>query len=175
MNELDEFWSEKLAAAIASARESGRGDLADYLQLKAANDSVRQAAVDALFSGVIELALSDEHRPKNIAVERESPHSFHHRGANLAGSLVRLRYGVRCLTIEAGWTRTPSDGFMRLGALAFARLTHFGMPEANAEFMLKNADHGHLWTAIRNEKAAFNVRAEHMAQHFKLLLGVTTK
>lgn len=175
MNELDEFWSEKLAAAIASASESGRGDLADYLRLKATNDSVRQAAVEALFSAVIELALSDEHRSKNISIERESPHNFRHRNANMSGSLVRLRYGVRCLTVEAGWTRTPSDGFMRLGALAFARISHFGMPKANAELMLQNTDSGHVWIAVHNEMAAFNVQSEHIAEHLDLFTGVKAK
>jgi hypothetical protein len=44
MNELDQLWSEKLSTAIDNARKTGRGDLADYLELKAANDAVRQAA-----------------------------------------------------------------------------------------------------------------------------------
>jgi hypothetical protein len=39
MNELDQFWSEKLSTAIGQARETGRADLADYLELKAANDA----------------------------------------------------------------------------------------------------------------------------------------
>ena len=56
-------------------------------------------------------------------MENENPHNFRLRGANLVGSLLRVRQGVRCLTVEAGWTRTPNDGFMRGGALAIARIT----------------------------------------------------
>src|SRR5262245_46903082 len=126
MNELDEFWSENLSTAIEHARGTGRGDLADYLELKAANDAVRQAGVVAFFDKLIELATS-ELASGRITIEHESPHQFLHRGANMAGRLLRLQYGVRRMTVEAGWTRTPKDGFMRLGALAFARITHFGM------------------------------------------------
>jgi hypothetical protein len=154
MNELDEIWSAKLSNAIENARTSGRGDLADYLSLKAANDAIRQSEIDMLFQHFIELALSAENVEKNIRVEREAPHSFVHRNANMKGSLLRLTRGVRCLTLEAGWTKAPSDGFMRLGALAFARITHFGMPEKNVELVLKPNDGSNLWFVVKLDKAA---------------------
>src|SRR5688572_8269486 len=89
MNELDELWSAKLSDAIEDARASGRSDLADYLSLKAANDAVRQAEIDKLFQHFIDLALSAENVEKNIRVEREAPHSFLHRNANMKGGLLR--------------------------------------------------------------------------------------
>src|SRR5687767_4195581 len=89
MNELDELWSAKLSEAIEGARASGRGDLADYLSLKAANDALRQAEIDDLFQQFIDLALSAEHVGTNLQVEREAPHSFVHRNANMKGSLLR--------------------------------------------------------------------------------------
>ena len=38
---------------------------------------------------------------------------------------------------RGGLGRTPSDGFMRLQALAFARISHFGIQEANTELVLR--------------------------------------
>ena len=171
MNELDQFWSEKLSTAIGQARETGRSDLADYLELKAANDAVRKACVEEFFAVVSEIATAPEHASKNITVERENPHNFQHRGANMVGSLLRLRYGVRCMTVEAGWTRTPTDGFMRLGALAFARITHFGMPRANEEFLLKSTGGNAAWAAVRNDKADASFNLDKLNEHFIVFVG----
>ena len=170
MNELDEFWSEKLSTAIEHARGSGRSDVADYLELKAANDAFRQAAVEQFFEALIELATSPENASRNISIERESPHNFLHRGANMVGELLRLRYGVRCITVEAGWTRTPTDGFMRLGALAFARITHFGIPHANAEFVLTKSGDGQMWALVRRERPDMDSGIEELDAHIRVLL-----
>ncbi len=170
MNELDQFWSEKLSSAIESAKQTGRGDLADYLRLKATNDAVRQTGVDEFFEAIIEIATLPEHASRKISIERESPHNFRHRDANMVGSLLRLRFGVRCMTVEAGWTRTPTDGFMRMGALAFARITHFGMPHANGEFILKRTDLGADWAAIRLEKVDTAFELHDLDQHFFVLI-----
>ena len=170
MNELDDIWSEKLSNAIEQVRGSGRGDLADYLELKAANDTVRQTEIEILFKLLIDRALSFENIDKNILVERESPHSFVHRNATMSGFLLRLSRGVRCLTVEAGWTRRPGDGFMRFGALVFARITHFGMPEKNVELILKPNDGNILWHIVRLGSPAESVDRESVERHVDILL-----
>jgi hypothetical protein len=167
MNELDQFWSEKLSDAIENARNTGRSDIADYLELKAANDAVRQAGVEQFLQTTIDIASRPEHASKRISIERESPHTFRHRDANMVGSLLRLRYGVRCMTVEAGWTRTPSDGFMRLGALAFARITHMGIPHENAEFILQTEG----WAAVRRDKPDQTFELNQLEEHFLILIN----
>ena len=154
MNELDEMWSQKLSEAIENAKASGRHDVADYLSLKATNDAVRQTGVKWLFDAVIETAAEANRGSGSISIETTEVHNFAHRSANIVGSMVRLHYGVRCLTVEAGWTRTPSDGFMRGGALAFGRLVHKGMPKANAEIALTLAEETPVWKVISDDKAA---------------------
>ncbi len=171
MSELDEFWSENLSDAIEQARGSGRSHVADFLELKAANDAMRQSALSELFDTFIELATAAEHTHRQIIVERESPHNFQHRGANMAGSLLRLRQGVRCLTIEAGWTRTPTDGFMRLGAFAFARFTHFGLPALNAELILRKTHAGQVWTTVRDETPTDDFGPENAREHLIAFIG----
>ena len=40
MNELDEIWSRKIQKAMAEAATAGRSDVANYLELRAANDAL---------------------------------------------------------------------------------------------------------------------------------------
>ena len=171
MSELDEFWSDQLTDAAEQARSTGRADVADFLSLKAENDAVRSASIANLFDSIIAAAMSDEYRNKNILIEREAPHSFLHRNANLVGSLIRLRLGVRCMTVEAGWTRTPSDGFMRLQALAFARISHFGIQEANMELVLQTHDPDRQWKIVRREAVEGIFAERDIDTHIAVLIG----
>jgi len=171
MNELDEIWSKMLTRAVENARSSGRHDVADYLTLKATNDAIRQTGTAWLFDTVLEIAGEANRSNSSISIERHDPHNFAWRNSNMAGSMLRLRYGVRCLTVEAGWTRTPADGFMRGGALAFARITHFGMAKQNAELVLLQSDTLPAWHMLRDEKAGDHFRSEHMLGHFRSFLG----
>ena len=170
MNELDDIWSEKLSNAIDQVRGSGRGDIADYLELKVANDAVRQAETEKLFKLFIDRALSAENIEKNIQVERESPHIFVHRNATMSGFLLRLSRGVRCLTVEAGWTHRPGDGFMRFGALVFARITHFGLSEKNVELVLKPNDSNNLWHIVKSGLPSESVGRESIERHVDILI-----
>ncbi|MEO8649001.1 MAG: hypothetical protein ABI539_07535 [Acidobacteriota bacterium] len=144
MNELDELWAQMLAESAAAARSSGLSAVADYLELKAFNDRLRQTGVKWLFDTLIEAVYLCDFHPTPI-VERENPHSFAHKGATMMGSLLRIRHGLRCLTAEAGWTRTPADGFMRGGALAAARISHRGLTKANIELLLINDGAAPSW------------------------------
>jgi hypothetical protein len=166
MHELDELWSQKIAAAISSARASGRSDIADYLELKQSNDLIRQTSVDWLFSSVIELASDASRTNPHIKIEREEPHEFDFRSARMAGSLVRVRFGVRSMTAEAGWPRTPAHGFMRGQALAAARILHFGVPKADVELMLMREGDQPVWKPVGGD--VFGLESLH--RHLAILL-----
>jgi len=171
MDELEDVWSEMLASAIADAEASGRRDVADYLTLKAGNDAIRQTSVKWLFDSAIEIAAEAARRNSGVTVESEGPHNFKFRGANIVGSLLRVRYGVRCLTIEAGWTRTPKDGFMRGGALAIARITHFGLPRSNADLMLTRFEDVPQWFVMPDEDNRVSFGLNDLLGHFRVFLG----
>ena len=171
MDELDQMWSQMLEEATAAARSSGRHDVADYLDLKARNDVLRRAGVRWLFDGLIGIAGEVTRTFAAIEVERQDPHNFDYRGANIAGSLLKFRHGVRCLTLEAGWTRTPADGFMRGGALAIAKITHFGIPKMNAELHLKPGPLQPGWTAFYPDGASIGADESFLRHHFALFLG----
>ena len=172
MNDFEQLLAAKFEDAIDNARASGRDDIADYLALKAANDAVRQRETDDLFKAFISLALTAENVARNVLVEREAPHDFLYRDANMKGALVRMTRGVRSLTVEAGWTRAPGDGFMRLGAMVVARISHFGIPEKNVVLMLRQHGDGYSWHEQKeSEVAKTPFGPEEVERHLSIFLS----
>lgn len=171
MNELDEAWSEMLARAAVDRAVSEGGDVADYLALKAANDTIRQTSIGWLLDCVLELASQADSLNAPFTIERNDNHTFRQGSSNLVGTVLRVRQGVRCISIEAGWTRTPGDGFMRGGALAIARITHFGMAKSNAELMLMRLGDAPAWFEVLSERERGEFGARHLVEHFRIFLG----
>jgi hypothetical protein len=171
MNELDDIWSQMLAEATQNAKASGRHDVADYLSLKASNDLIRQRGVQWLFDSLIEIAGEANRRNASISLEREDPHNFKYYGANLVGSLLRLRLGVRSLTLEAGWTRTPADGFIKGGAMAIARISHFGMKRSGAELSLRFQKDMPCWVAGEIGENPKEFHSLDLLRHFAVFIG----
>lgn len=160
-----------LAEAGENAKASGRHSVAEYLELKATNDQIRERSVRWLFDSIIEIAAKANRRNPTIEIEREEPHNFTFRGANMVGGLLRVRHGVRCLTLEAGWTRTPGDGFMRGGALAFARIRHFGISNTNADLWLMSTGELPKWLVVIDENPSETVDSAALQRHFQIFLG----
>lgn len=171
MNDHEREWSQMISAAIANAKNAGRSDIADYLTLRAANDTIRIAGIQWLFENLIGIAAEANRINAAVAIERVDPHSFDLRGARLTGSMLQIRLGVRCLTVEAGWTRSPADGFMRGGALAVAKLTHYGIPRSNVELLLIKGDGTPLWRQVADGKATLDFELEGLARHFTIFIG----
>ena len=171
MNESDEVWSQFLAESVVNLRAGSDRAVADYISLKAGNDQIRERGVRWLFESMIQLAGEANRRNYSVTVEREETHSYRLGRANMVGSLVRLRHGVRCLTLEAGWTRSPSDGFMRGQALAAARITHFGKREAGAELHLRKTPDHPEWFVLGRDDSATRLEAVELMRHFAILLG----
>jgi hypothetical protein len=172
MTELDQMWSQMLTEAAAKAIDSGRSDIVRYLRLKAANDAIRAEGVNWLCGSVIELAAEANRRHPAIAIERREPNVYRRGNSNMVGSLIQVRLGVRCLTLEAGWTRTPSDGIMRGGILAAARISHFGMSKANADLSLAYSGDLPLWFIDEEGQSRRPFRIRDLNEHFMILMDV---
>lgn len=170
MTELDQIWSQMLAAATAKAHDSGRHDIADYLRLKAANDAIRSLGVKWLFDSLIEIAAEATRRSPTVAIKRQEPHNFARGNSNMVGSLMNVSQGVRCLTLEAGWTRTPGDGIMRGGTLAAAKLTHFGILKANADLSLAYVGDLPVWHIEDEDGKRRPFRIKDLDDHFRIFL-----
>ncbi|MGE0244388.1 MAG: hypothetical protein AB7Q37_01985 [Pyrinomonadaceae bacterium] len=158
-----------LSSASARARESGRAEVADYLDLRSSNDLIRRAGVKWIFDTMLELAAEANRSRLSVTIDRIDPHSFEHAGANIVGSRLEFRHGVRCLTVEAGWTRTPTDGFIRGGGLAIARLRHFGIPAAGTTLSLIKGGEVAEWRPIDGERVGGIVEMHHLGRHIDLL------
>jgi hypothetical protein len=171
MSELDEVWTRDLKFAIEQAKETNRFEIADFLSLKASNDAIRDESIKWLLETVMEIVFAFNNHGARIKITQKEKHSFKFGYANLRGSLLKLQQGVRCLDFEAGWTRTPDDGFMRGGALACAKITHFGFPKSNEELVLLKFENKPQWFTIADEinRISFNVQS--LRKHFETFLG----
>ncbi len=136
MSEFEERWAQVLVEAEQRARGHGRSDVAEYLQLRAANDAVRAAGIqwlDALFQWLADEATR---AGRQVTIERKDAHQFSMDAATMVGTLLTLRRGVRALMIEAGWPRAPQHGIVHGGGLASAHIKHFGQRGAGEELLL---------------------------------------
>ena len=174
MNELDEVWEKMMQDAMLNAQTSGRTDIVEYLALKSANDSIRSTGCRWLFESFIELSDEANRRGIKLDIENENPHRFSVGHSTMVGALLQIKYGLRNLTIEAGWTRTPQDGFIRGGGLACARISHFGMSKFNAELLLVNhQQNAPNWFILFDEGGRKPVSSNSLRDHFNLFLGAT--
>src|SRR5262245_1088757 len=142
MSELDKAWELALADAQIRAHAAGRRDIADYLSLKRRNDLLRRTATDWLLNEFILLAGEANRFGGGIQLEQHDEHRFSRGTASMVGRQVTLRRGVRAVTIESGWPRTPRDGIVRGGGLACANIKHFGRARMNAELILVPSSKG---------------------------------
>lgn len=145
MTELDAIWSQLLTAAAANADGGDRESIARFLRLRSNNDAIRTAGVNWLLDSAIEIAADLSRNFPHLRIERVEPHRFERGTSTMAGSLLVITLGVRCINIEAGWTRAPGDGVMRRGALAAANVKHFGRPRSDAELRLMPSDTAPVW------------------------------
>jgi hypothetical protein len=167
VHELEKAWPQMLDEAAEKAAETGRNELAAYLRLKATNDAVRTIAVGWLIDSFVELAGEAMRGRPNLLVEREEPHSFKRGNSRMVGTLIEVKQGVRRVGLAAGWARVPADGIMEKGALAYARFTHFGMPEAGTELRLVQGDDLPTWL----DESDVAIDLSELQRHLDILLS----
>lgn len=173
MSELDEAWQLALAEAKQRAHAAGRADIAKYLDLRAQNDLLRQAAVEWLTKTLTKLAAEANRHGSSIQIEQQDSHRFRIGSATMVGTQFTLRCGVRALSVESGWPRTPRDGFVRGGGLACANIKHFGRRRSNAELLLVRSPGGApQWFVFDKNGARSPFTEERIHDHF---LALTTE
>jgi hypothetical protein len=166
MSELDEAWAAALLEAERQARLAGRRDIADYLSLRNSNDLLRKAGVDWLIAGFTSLAGDANRAGAAIQLSKQDGHRFRTGNSTMVGHQLTLRNGVRTLYVEAGWPRTPRDGFVRGGGLACASIRHLGIRKANEELLLiKSSTGAPAWKSPRAI-----LHESDMRRHLKILL-----
>lgn len=172
MDELETEWRRRITEAQARAREAGRGDVADYLLLRAENDAARAAGVEWLLEAFAELAGEANRRGAALTLARDEGHRFPVGQSVMVGSRLTLSAGVRRLTVEAGWPRAPRDGIVRGGGLASARVSHFGRRSADEELLLlRDAEGPPRWFVLEETGARSALAGERMRRHVEKMLA----
>jgi len=173
VSELDEAWALALAEAEARARVAGRTDLAEYLALRNSNDLLRKTGIDWLFQIFTELAGQANRVGSMIQIETVDGHRFRVGTSTMVGRLLTLRSGVRTLMIEAGWPRTPRDGFIRGGGLACASVRHLGITRASRQLLLVKTHTGvPEWKVVEESKSHLDEAA--VRAHLEILVDRKT-
>ena len=170
MSELDEAWALGVAEAEARARTVGREDIAEYLALRNSNDLIRKISSDWLLGLFAEDVAEANRKGAAIQVSTEEGYQFKVGNTNMIGTCITFAKGVRKLVIEVGWPRTPRDGFMRGGGLAYANIKHVGIKAANEEFRLSLDDAGTPRWLRQDSKEPKVLHEANVAQHLALLL-----
>jgi hypothetical protein len=167
LSELDAEWMRRVASATERARAQGRGDVADYLTLRATNDLTRGIGCDWLFETFQAHAGAANRAGAGITLAHEDAHRFSVGHATMVGRKLIMRAGVRELVVEAGWPRTPQDGIVRGGGLACAQVTHFGDRARNASLLLvqSTTNAAPQWLVIEETRARTPLHEEHVRHH----------
>ncbi|HEY1404108.1 MAG TPA: hypothetical protein VGB05_08285, partial [Pyrinomonadaceae bacterium] len=168
---LEAEWARRLAEAEQRARASGRSDVADYLALRALNDMARNTGIDWLLAAFTAHAGEVNRAGAGIRLADTDAHRFRVGTSTMVGRRLMLAAGVRVLTVEAGWPRTPRDGIVRGGGLAAARIAHFGNPSANDELLLmQSAGDAPRWMVLDPSGARPTLEEARISQHVARLL-----
>jgi hypothetical protein len=125
-----------MAEAERRARAAGRTDISEYLALRSSNDLMRKIAGDWLLAIFTAAAGEANRAGAAIQISTEAGHRFRVGNASMVGSRLSLGSGVRLLSVEIGWPRTPRDGFIRGGGLACGIIKHRGIKSATEELRL---------------------------------------
>jgi hypothetical protein len=169
---FDEEYERKLDEARARARGGARGDVLEYLDLRAANDAARARAVEWLLELFTAAAGELNRAGAGLALARTDAHRFRVGNSSMVGARLALKRGVRQLTVEAGWPRAPLDGIVRGGGLASAIVGHFGNARAGQELLLLPLpDSEPRWFVIDGKTGArTELRPEDLRRHLARLL-----
>lgn len=171
MSELDEAWAFVLAEAEQRARLAGRTDVAEYLSLRNSNDLLRKTGVDWLHTSFTELAGLANRSGSAIQISNDNEHRFRVGTATMVGRLLTLKSGVRTLFVEAGWPRTPRDGFVRGGGLACANIRHLGISAASEQLLLIKSDQGGpRWMVVDKHTGRLQLSTQGISHHLEVLV-----
>ncbi len=171
MSELDEAWAVALAEAQAQARAVGRPDITDYLALRTSNDLIRKVGKDWLLTMFDEIAAEFNSRGTVIQISRDDGFRFKVGNASMVGTRLSLQKGVRVLSVEVGWPRTPRDGFIRGGGLACGNLHHLGIKEASEQIrLILDPSHKPVWIVLGKHAHHRELHEADIRHHVSILL-----
>jgi hypothetical protein len=170
LNGFDEEYERKVTEARERARAQGRGDVVDYLTLRAANDAMRARGAEWLLGAFTSVAGEMNREGASLTFARTEAHRFRVGHSTMVGPRLVLSRGLRSLTIEAGWPRGPRDGIVRGGGLASALVGHFGNRKADEELVLLPFEDEPRWLILEKTGARTEFFEDRVRTHLNRLL-----
>lgn len=164
-------FTQDLDRAIARSKESGRFELSDYLELKANNDRIREEARKWIFETIEEIVFEFNKHGAKIKIETLYKKSIKYGYSSLTGNRMELKQGLRCFSIEVGWTQSIEDGVMKSSSLAFGRLSHFGFRKETEEIELHKFEGKPRWFSIGEDMTRHSFTVSSLKRHFEVLLN----
>lgn len=172
MSELDEAWAFALSEAESRARLSGNREIAAYLALRNSNDLLRRTGIEWLISTFEILTGQANRRGASIQISKKDNYRFQVGNSTMVGRLLVLRFGVRQLSVEAGWPRTPRDGVLRGGGLASANIRHLGIRSVSEVLRLVQSQHGApSWVVAEKAEGQAELHEKNLRKHIATLLA----
>lgn len=172
VGEIDDEWARAMAAAELRARAAGRGDVIEYLALRAANDLAREVGSRWLFDACRAIAGEANRLGAGIKLIETEGHRFATGSSTMTGKLVTLQMGIRSLSIAAGWPRAPRDGIVRGGGLASGQIKHFGRSTFDEELVLVRSPQGvPHWFATDRKGTRRPLTQARLGMHFTEFLA----
>jgi hypothetical protein len=172
MSELNEAWALALAEAEARARAAGRKDISEYLALRGANDLIRKTGSDWLLKMFSTVAGEANRAGAAIQISTEDARRFKVGNTVMVGTRLILANGVRMLFVEVGWPRTPRDGFIRGGGLAYGHIKHRGIKSASEELRLVVDPEGTpRWVTREKRGSSSEIHEANVRNHIGILLN----
>jgi hypothetical protein len=90
----------------------------------------------------------------------------------MVGTRLTMERGVRGLTVEVGWPRTPRDGFIRGGGLACSNIKHLGIQPANEELrLILNSNGTPSWMVHARQGDTRELHETDVNDHIEILLN----
>lgn len=176
MNDFDAEYEKRLteardAGGNNSARVRGRNDVLDYLDLRATNDVLRADGLQWLLETFMAFAGEANRAGAGLNLARTDAHRFRVGHSTMVGARLTFNVGIRHLSIEAGWPRTPRDGIVRGNGLASAQVSHFGDAAAGEEMLLVASESGAArWFVLAKSGTRHAFDEDGVRRHFNHLL-----
>lgn len=168
MRDIEEIWEETVAQTLDSAANDVS---VDFSTLKNTRDALRETACQKLLEIFRLIGENFAEKGLKISLQHAPTHRFDVQMTSMVGQKLVLSCGIRSLTIEAGYPRTGTDGFMRGNSLAAARISHFGVAQANQLLYLHQLDESEpTWFTSESEFSRKAFEAADVRRHFGILL-----
>ncbi len=170
MNQNRDNFEQNLDATFKKVEFENESLPPEYIALRNSNDSIRKRSSEWLKKLMLEITSAFNAGGANIEIFENQKHRFKFGQSRFSGSKLELKQGVRCLTLETGWTQGVNDGILPNRALACAQISHFGFKKSNESLLLLRFEDEVKWYSAEGERSFSSFDLSSLRKHFERFL-----